>query len=174
MQEVEAVPQDSLHDRMNSAAGSRTYRKLAELTRTHPETVRRYMQGQAPSVEFLMSMCTALGISGEWMLTGNGPMLLSEARSYALKHADPTELLSAVADTIESLDNRVARLEMYVQTLESRVRGGEELHDRGSGALIETKRDVWTDERPKDVGAAVTAAAGQREAARRVAEASGG
>ncbi|MEO0511979.1 MAG: hypothetical protein AAF108_03675 [Planctomycetota bacterium] len=151
---------------MNTAANGHTYRKLGELTKTHPETVRRYMQGQSPSVEFLMALCVSMGISAEWMLTGHGPMRLSEARAHALKLADPSELLSAVAGTIDTLDDRLGRLEVYVQTLESRVRGGQETHERGSAALIESKRAGWgRGERARGIGAAVAAAAGQRPAA---------
>ena len=50
----------SLHDRLSTAVGKRTYRSLSDLTGVHPETVRRYMQGQAPSVEFV----SAVGAGG--------------------------------------------------------------------------------------------------------------
>ena len=44
---------NELHDRLAKCAGNHTFRRLGELTQTHPETVRRYMQGQAPSADFL-------------------------------------------------------------------------------------------------------------------------
>lgn len=162
-----------LHDRMGRAAGDRTYRSLGAMTNTHPETVRRYMQGQAPSVEFLAAMCHALGISGEWMLTGSGPMRLSEAKAHALRHADPSELLSAMAGNIEGLDDRLGRLEVFVQTLESRVRGEQEAqsYEPGTRALIEAKRSEWggpggTSERAQRIGAAIAHASRQRPPAR--------
>ena len=54
---IEAV--SPLHERLLAAVGDRTYRRVGEITSTHPETVRRYLQGQAPSVEFVMSLCSA-------------------------------------------------------------------------------------------------------------------
>ena len=112
----------ALHDRLEAVAGSLTYRNVAELTKIHPETVRRYMQGQAPSVDFLAAICTAMGINGEWLLTGRGPMRANELRKHALKEANAAELLTAVADTLSRLQERVERLEVFVQTLEARLR----------------------------------------------------
>ncbi len=111
-----------LHDRLASAIGKTTYRRLGELTETHPETVRRYMQGQSPSATFLAHVCASFGICGEWLLTGKGPMRIEEVRSHALKQADASELLGAIANTLNDLDERMGRLERYVQGLETRLR----------------------------------------------------
>lgn len=81
------------------------------------------MQGQAPSATFLTNLCRVLGISGEWLLTGKGPMKCTEVRSHALSQADPSELMTAVANTLTDLCDRLDRLELFVQTLETRVRG---------------------------------------------------
>lgn len=87
-----------LHERLSAAIGKTTFRRLGELTETHPETVRRYMQGQSPSAPFLAHVCAAFGICGEWLLTGKGPMKTTEMRSHALKEADASELLGAIAN----------------------------------------------------------------------------
>ncbi len=112
----------SLHDRLSSVAGARTYRALGELTGTHPETVRRYMQGQSPAVDFLAALCHSMAINADWLLTGRGPMFASDLRSAALRDANPSELHAAMANTLTSLVERVARLETYCQTLETRLR----------------------------------------------------
>lgn len=112
-----------LHERLLAATGDRTYRKVGEMTGTHPETVRRYLQGQSPSVEFVTALCSALSISGEWLLTGEGPMRASDAKQHALSQADPGELLKAIAGTLDDLGDRLDRLELFVQALEVRVRG---------------------------------------------------
>ncbi|TVQ63459.1 MAG: hypothetical protein EA378_01920 [Phycisphaerales bacterium] len=119
------MSQSPLHERLEVAAGDRSYRALAELTETNAETCRRYMQGQSPSAEFLSAFCAALGISGDWLLTGRGPMRVADATSHALKRADPGELLGAMANTLETLGSRVDRLEVFVQTLETRVRASK-------------------------------------------------
>ena len=112
----------TLHDRLSAIAGNRTYRSLGDLTQTNHETVRRYMQGQAPSVEFLITLCSALEINPAWLLTGQGPMRLSDMRAAALGEADVSELLNALANSLSSLIERVERLEIYIQTMESRLR----------------------------------------------------
>ncbi len=111
----------SLHERMAAAAGTRTFRALAELTATHPETVRRYMQGQAPSVEFVAALCAALEVSAQWMLSGEGPMHLRDSHLHALKQASPADLLSAIAAALEALTDRVARIERFVHQIETRI-----------------------------------------------------
>lgn len=113
-----------LHERLLEAAGKRSYREIAALTDIHPETVRRYMQGQAPSAEFLEAACTRLGLNGDWLLTGRGPMKASDVSGAALKAAKAGDLLSALAGTVESLVDRVDRMQLFVQTLETRVRAG--------------------------------------------------
>ena len=113
----------TLHDRLRLVAGNRTYRSLGELTGNHPETVRRYMQGQTPSVEFVSRLCEELKLNAEWVLLGKGPQRAADLRSETLRRADPTELLAAIASTLEELTERVANVERYVQQLDTRLRG---------------------------------------------------
>ena len=112
----------ALHQRLVLAIGDRSYRSVGELTGIHPENIRRYMKGQTPSVEFVASLCDALGISPEWMLSGRGPMRAEDVKGHALRQANPAELLTAMAEMLERLGERVGRLEAYVQTLEARPR----------------------------------------------------
>jgi len=111
-----------LHVRMLDAAGDRTFRSVATMTGQNHETVRRYMQGAAPSVDFISAFCEAFGLNANWLLTGRGPMKAAEMRGDALTQANPTELLTATAGTLEKLDDRVDRLEVFVSTMESRIR----------------------------------------------------
>jgi len=114
--------QNTLHERLNTAAGDRTVRAIATMTSTPPETVRRYMTGTTPSAEFMSAICHKLRINGDWLLSGRGPMRLDQLRRYSLEQADPTELLTAMAQTIELLSTKVERLERFVQTQEVRLR----------------------------------------------------
>lgn len=132
------VNSSGLHDRLNAAVGDRTYRHVGELTQTHPETVRRYMQGQSPSVEFVAALSTALGLSGDWILTGRGPMKQQDARSHHLQQSSAGDLLGAMAGNVEKLMERVDRLEQYTQILETRLRG---LAQDGGGARSSELRD---------------------------------
>lgn len=112
----------SLHQRLRAAAGDRSFRHLADVTGTSAESVRRYMAGHAPSAEFLSGLCAGLGLNGEWLLTGRGPMRAAEVRTRALREANASELLNAMATTLERLIDRVERIEVFVQTMETRLR----------------------------------------------------
>ena len=139
------VIQSPIHERLVTVAGERTNRRLAELTNTNPETVRRYMQGNTPSVEFLSAVCKSLAISGDWLLTGRGPMKLDEVKTESLKQADPSELLSAMAGNLERLCERVDRIERYMQTMEIRLRArrnGDGEGKRAGGDAASSKRKV--------------------------------
>ena len=130
----------SLHDRLSAAAGELTYRAISDMTGVHAETVRRYMQGQSPSIEFVAKLCGALGISGEWMLTGKGPMREADTRSHALREANPVELLSAMAGRIEVLSERVERLEATVESIASRGSGPAGLEPMEPGTRKRARR----------------------------------
>jgi hypothetical protein len=111
-----------LHERILAAIGRRSIREVAELTRHHPETVRRYLSGQSPSVEFVAALCVALRLNAQWVLTGRGPMLSDDIRTEALRGADTGELLGAFATTVEAVQSRLERVEVYMQTMEARLR----------------------------------------------------
>ncbi len=113
---------NGLHLRLRSVVGQRTYRELCELTGINAETVRRYVLGQPPSVDFVMGLCKSQGVNPTWLLTGEGPMRASEVKSFALRDANAHELLTAVAFTLERLAERVGRLEVFLQTMETRLR----------------------------------------------------
>jgi len=113
---------ERLKDRLIVAAGNRTNRRIGELTNTHPETVRRYLSGHAPSVDFVSRLAHALGLNLNWILTGRGPMRIAEIKPQALKEANATDLLTHVALTIERLEDKVERLEQYTQVLEVMIR----------------------------------------------------
>jgi len=129
------VSHSDLHARLTAVVGERTYRRVGELTGTHPETVRRYMQGQAPSAEFLVGVCRALGVNGNWLLTGQGPRRVDEIRAEALGQADAGELLTAISNTLTALIERVDRLEVFTQTVDARVRALDTLSKPDAEAL---------------------------------------
>jgi transcriptional regulator with XRE-family HTH domain len=125
----------TLHDRLRIAVGERTYRQIARLTDTHPESVRRYMQGQTPNVDFLINLCTALGINASWLLLGGGPMHLQDVRPHALRTADAADLLRAVSENITGMIGRLDRLERSVQRTESGGWGGAVSHNGSLNGL---------------------------------------
>ncbi|MEM1423135.1 MAG: hypothetical protein AAGH64_03935 [Planctomycetota bacterium] len=147
-----------LHKRMASVVGETSYAAVAEKTRTNAATARRYLLGQPPSVEFLQALCDAHRINAHWLLTGQGPMFSRDVREHALRHANPTELMSAIARALESLTDRLDRLETFVQTQEARLR---------ASVMVEGKEQ---DER-SEAGERAEAARAARQRARDIADA---
>jgi transcriptional regulator with XRE-family HTH domain len=106
---------DTFHERLSHAAGKTSFRQLSKLTDTHPETVRRYMHGQAPSASFIQAFCEALGISGDWLLSGIGPMNRRDVESFALKNAEASTLWVAIAESLFSIKGRIDDIENAIQ-----------------------------------------------------------
>lgn len=107
---------DTITQRLQSALGDTTYSQLGQLTDTHPETVRRYMNGHAPSAAFLSKVATEFGVSGEWLITGNGPMLSRDIPKYVLNNAQPDVLMNAVAQLVVYLNKRIDAIDQRGQT----------------------------------------------------------
>ncbi|MEQ8317372.1 MAG: hypothetical protein RIE77_07280 [Phycisphaerales bacterium] len=116
---------ERLHDRLQIAVGDRTFRRVGQITNTHPETVRRYLGGHAPSVDFVSRLSESLGLNINWVLTGRGPMRQAQVKPHVLREANATDLLTHVALAIERLESRMDRLERYTQVLETMIRQGE-------------------------------------------------
>jgi hypothetical protein len=123
------------------------------------------MQGQTPSADFLVALCSALGVNAQWLLTGHGPMLQADVKGHVLKAANATDLLTAMADTIERLIDRVQRLERFVQALDVRMVAadgsarhvGEGLnHGQGQSAesIVELKASI-AEQRASHVAGAI-------------------
>lgn len=121
MTEDNVAEMKPMHRRLETALEGKTYRWISRATGIHPETVRRYMQGQSPSIDFVTSVCSQLDINPQWLLTGDGPMRRDEVRAHHLAEADPGELLAAIAATLDRLSERVDRLELFVQQLETHL-----------------------------------------------------
>ncbi len=77
-----------LHKRLLIAAGDHSARELARLTGCHPETVRRYLCGRQPSVEFVIAFSEALGVRIDWLLLGHGPRFPDELINWAARSPD--------------------------------------------------------------------------------------
>lgn len=124
---------ETLQDRLLTAVGDRSYKRIGDMTNTHPETVRRYLSGHAPSVDFVSRLAQAAGLNLNWILSGRGPMRLAQIKPQALKEANATDLLTHVALAIENLESKVDRLERYTQVLEIMIRQ----HDGRAAGTIE-------------------------------------
>lgn len=161
---VETYGHERLHDRLQAAVGDRTFKRIGTMTNTHPETVRRYLSGHAPSVDFVTRLAASQGLSINWILTGRGPMRLAEVKPAALREANATDLLTHVALAIERLESRVDRLDRYTQVLEVMIRQGS-----APSASIEPKPSE--NDHGKPAATTEAAANGAEDRARSVADA---
>jgi hypothetical protein len=75
--------------RLRTAAGSRMFSTLAQLTDCNSETVRRYMRKGKPSAFFMARLCRVLGISPEWLLWGTGAMYRPGYKGSAIETKPP-------------------------------------------------------------------------------------
>jgi transcriptional regulator with XRE-family HTH domain len=90
--------------RLSAACGGLTFAELARITHAKPESVRRYMCGlTTPSLDFILNISVALGLSVEWVLWGRGPMLRKDFEDQVLRDAGIVRLLHAVADETRTL-----------------------------------------------------------------------
>ena len=104
----------ALNHRVKMVVGSQTLRQVAKIGGVSVETARRYMNGATPSSEFLGRLCEKLGLNAEWLLMGEGPMLLDGLHADALKYATSEQLIGEIARKFDGLNDRVARLEVAV------------------------------------------------------------
>jgi hypothetical protein len=94
------VESETINDRLLAAAGRFSYREIGDMTGIHPETVRRYMNGDPPSAEFLATFCAGMGISVDWMLFGQGSMSSASAIRQSLALVSEGALFAGLAATI--------------------------------------------------------------------------
>jgi transcriptional regulator with XRE-family HTH domain len=90
-----------IHERITIACSGLSCRELANRLGINHETVRRYLHGAAPSVEFIANLAEALDLSAEWLVLGQGPMYRVEMVAHALEEAGPQRLLHALGKLLE-------------------------------------------------------------------------
>ena len=115
------MPTSELHKRLQTAIGDRSFRQVSDLTGTHSETVRRYVHGATPSIEFALALSSALGVRVEWLLLGTGPMLQLHAADHLVRQATLSELFRALAHRFEEMEGRLTSVERQLasQALQS-------------------------------------------------------
>lgn len=91
------------YNRILRACSGRSARSLASLVDISPETVRRTLRGQRPSVEFLVKLSETMGLSGDWLLTGRGPMHTKDQVAAALTQASEMQLCAELGARLERL-----------------------------------------------------------------------
>jgi hypothetical protein len=63
----------AIKTRMKWVSTGIPFRRVADLTGTHPETARRYLRGLAdPPPAFVAAFCQGLGVNSAWLLLGDG------------------------------------------------------------------------------------------------------
>ena len=91
----------AIYDRILRACNGRSARSVGGLLDICPETVRRILRGQSPRVEFLVKLSQTMGLSGDWLLTGKGPMHAKDQVAAALKQASEMQLCAELGARLE-------------------------------------------------------------------------
>ena len=89
---------------MAAAAGWLSYREVADLTGMHPESVRRYLNRDMPSPEFIAAFCAGLEISADWLVHGRPPKRSRDALRAALGCVPEAALFGAVGAQFDPAD----------------------------------------------------------------------
>ena len=103
------------------------------------------MQGQAPSAAFMAKLCQSLGISGEWLLSGQGPMKVRDMKTHALKNADANELMGAIASTLTQVIERVDRLDRFVQMIETKLNASAMVEHKAPSDILNFQQNGSVD-----------------------------
>jgi transcriptional regulator with XRE-family HTH domain len=110
----EEVAMSDVSRRLQKLLGGRTAREVAERTGVHPETVRRYMGGMTPSVEFVAAICREFGVSGDWLLLDRGNMYPS-SEAASLEQITQPALFAEVLARIQRLKDQLPVVESFVR-----------------------------------------------------------
>ena len=116
----------AMYDRILSACSGRSARSVGSLVDISPETVRRVLRGQAPRVEFLVKLSGSMELSGDWLLTGRGPMHTKDQVAAALKQASEMQLCAELG----------ARLERFAQASDVPNRTRSVSHPNGHSDCV--------------------------------------
>lgn len=106
-----------LHDRLRQIVGGTSNAEFARELRFHPETVRRYLAGATPSIQFLAALATVRGVNPTWVILGTGPRQLSDIAPQVLAEAAPLELGIALGLQLQHLGDQMARVASAVQVV---------------------------------------------------------
>lgn len=83
----------AIQQRLRTVFGLMSLRDISALTGCPPETVRRYLSSNAPSVPFLISTAAATGTRLEWLLMGRGLTTVHAQQLVELERHHPSDLL---------------------------------------------------------------------------------
>lgn len=86
-----------VNSRLRQALQGYSYRAIGEATGLNAKSVRRYLNRDTPSAEFLAKVRSAFGLSTDWALTGAGPSKLGDEAESAILQASGPEPLAALA-----------------------------------------------------------------------------
>jgi len=69
---------NDIKQRLLFLKGKKTVKEFAESLDLPPSTVYYYLNGREPSLTFIMRVCNKLGVSVEWLISGEGEIFKEE------------------------------------------------------------------------------------------------
>jgi hypothetical protein len=105
----DASLEDLLRERIRILVGGEPCRIIGQATRTHPESVRRYLSGAKIPAEFVRALVDAYGVSADWLLRGEGCMYRRDCAEAALRAASTADLIAALEQRLTSVEQSARR-----------------------------------------------------------------
>lgn len=117
---------DTLHGRLLSVRALEladlSYGRIGEPIGMNHETVRRMFNGGTPTAALIAGLTSKFGISAHWLLLREGPRRCDEFARWAMRQADASDLLHALADKWVDVSDRLIQASRYLSMAEAKSR----------------------------------------------------
>lgn len=109
--------------RIRMATRGHTGRQVAAIVGMNHETVRRYLKGANPSIEFIKQVCVHYGVLADWLVLGDGPRTREDLKDELLEGLDSERFAEAWAERFTRFENRLVAIEHLLTSGDRSPRG---------------------------------------------------
>ncbi|GEM_PF-4642813 len=106
----------NLTARIRVATKGQNTREVSYTTGVNRESVRRYLKGGKPSVEFIRQVCLRYNVLADWLILGEGPRTREELKSELLADLDSDRFAEAWAERFARVESRLIAIEHILTT----------------------------------------------------------
>jgi len=109
---------EAIRLRLRQITEGKTIRAIAAETEMCPETVRRYLNGSACSIEFLAKVCVRYGVDAEWLLFGRGRTQINTRSPSLIEECGARSVVGEIARRWARMESRMAELSLRLDSLD--------------------------------------------------------
>lgn len=88
--------------------------EIAEMTSISSESVHRYLNGSAPSIEFITRLAVHTGTSLQWLLLGEGPQYACTLEEWYVARSSTAALTHELERRITALLDKLERIDRFI------------------------------------------------------------